>query len=147
MKIIFFKKSFQFFLIFHFLNASLVSGSIEQDKTILIKKINNKIASLSKQRNDLKNLKRWNDLKENNYTKQIIKLKASLKKLGFKEENILSIDQKIKLLQKKLKYLNNNKTNSKNRNNWFDKKELLYKKEAGPLIDSIIQLKMTQKKN
>ena len=129
------------------MNVSLVFGSIEQDKTILIKKINNKIASLSKQRNDLKNLKRWNDVKENNYIKQIIKLKASLKKLGFKEENILSIDQKIKLLQKKLKYLNNNKTNSKNRNNWSDKKELLYKKEAGPLIDSIIQLKMTQKKN
>mgnify|MGYP005631916275 CR=1 FL=1 len=147
MKIIFFKKPFQFFLILLFLNVSLVFGSIEQDKTILIKKINNKIASLSKQRNDLKNLKRWNDVKENNYIKQIIKLKASLKKLGFKEENILSIDQKIKLLQKKLKYLNNNKTNSKNRNNWSDKKELLYKKEAGPLIDSIIQLKMTQKKN
>ncbi|WP_298778027.1 hypothetical protein [uncultured Polaribacter sp.] len=115
---------------------------LDQDKTILIKKIKNRIISLKEQRGKLKIIGKWTSVKEKSYLKQVDKLEKGLVKLGYTENERLSVDEKIKKLQKQLKYLNNNKTTQKVRDNWSDKKELDYQNKAGVLIDSVIKLKM-----
>lgn len=138
---------FQLLLIAFLLNTELSFGNDLQDKTIIIKKIKNKITSLKKQREDLKKLKRWTPFKEKNYNKQIERLELGLKKIGYKEDVSVSIEKLIKKLQKQLKYLNNDKTNGKATNNWSDKDESTYKEKAGKLIDSVIKLKMQLKQS
>ena len=114
----------------------------DQDNTVLIRKIKGRIISIKNQREKLKTLKKWTEAREKSYLAQIEKLENGLKKLGYKETIELSVDEKIRKLQKQLKYLNNNKTNQRNSNNWSTKNELIYQKKAGVLIDSIVRLKM-----
>mgnify|MGYP000274173665 FL=1 len=113
-----------------------------QDKTILIKKIKNRISSLKSKKEKLVVLKKWSDARERVYVKQIEKLENGLKKLGYKEVRQLTVKEKIKKLQKELKYLNNNKTSERNKNNWSLKDEQSYQKKATVFIDSIIKLRM-----
>ena len=113
-----------------------------QDKTVLIKKIKNRISSLKSKKEKLVVLKKWSDARERVYVKQIEKLENGLKKLGYKEVRQLTVKEKIKKLQKELKYLNNNKTSERNKNNWSLKDEQSYQKKATVFIDSIIKLRM-----
>ena len=115
-----------------------------QDKTVLIKKIKNRISSLKSKKEKLVVLKKWSDARESNYVKQIEKLEKGLKKLGYKEVKQLTVKEKIKKLQKELKYLNNNKTSQRNKNNWSLKDEQSYQKKATVFIDSIIKLRMVK---
>ena len=145
-----------FFLLF-FITGSSFSNEIEikgdffkmkvyQDKTILIKKIKDRIGSLKNKKEKLIKLKKWSEAKENVYVKQISKLENGLKKLGYKETKELSVKERVKKLQKELKFLNNNKTSQQNRNNWSKKDELKYQEKAKVFIDSIIKLRMIKNK-
>ncbi|MDD7915982.1 hypothetical protein [Polaribacter ponticola] len=119
---------------------------VYQDKTILIKKIKDRIGSLKNKKEKLIKLKKWSEAKENVYVKQISKLENGLKKLGYKETKELSVKERVKKLQKELKFLNNNKTSQQNRNNWSKKDELKYQEKAKVFIDSIIKLRMIKNK-
>lgn len=116
--------------------------SFNQDNSILIQKIKDRITALKEQKEKLKEIDKWTDAKEKAFLHQLKKLENGLKKLGFKEEKILTVDEKITLLQKELKYLNNNKTNQRNSNNWSIENENSYQQKATVLIDSIIKLRM-----
>ncbi|TMM28874.1 hypothetical protein FDT66_13295 [Polaribacter aestuariivivens] len=112
-----------------------------QDNTVLVKKIKARISALKKQRKKLKNLKKWSSVKEKSYVEEIKKLEAGLKKLGYKESNNLSVEEKIKKLQKELKYINNNRVNKNAKNSWTKEDDAIYEKKASKLIDSIIKLR------
>ncbi|WP_435416209.1 hypothetical protein [Polaribacter aestuariivivens] len=114
---------------------------LKQDNTVLVKKIKARISALKKQRKKLKNLKKWSSVKEKSYVEEIKKLEAGLKKLGYKESNNLSIEEKIKKLQKELKYINNNRVNKNAKNSWTKEDDAIYEKKASKLIDSIIKLR------
>ncbi|QTE22947.1 hypothetical protein [Polaribacter cellanae] len=115
---------------------------LEQDYTILIKKIKAKINFLKKQRKKFKTAKKWSPVQEKSYLKQLTTLKMNLKKLGYNEGKELTIQQKIIKLQKQLKYINNSRVNKNAKSGWTQKDDSIYEKKASKLIDSIIKLRM-----
>ncbi|QOD61624.1 hypothetical protein H9I45_04015 [Polaribacter haliotis] len=115
---------------------------LEQDYTVLIKKIKAKIDFLNKQKEKFETAKKWSPAKEKNYLKQVKTLEENLKRLGYNEEKELTVQQKIKKLQKQLKYINNSRVNKNAKDGWTKKDDSIYEKKASKLIDSIIKLRM-----
>ncbi|QTD38485.1 hypothetical protein JL193_04135 [Polaribacter batillariae] len=115
---------------------------VEQDYTVLIKKIKAKIAFLKEQREKFKTAKKWSLAKEKKYQKQVKTLEKNLERLGYKAGKELTVEEKIKKLQKQLKYINNNRVNKNAKNTWTKKDDSIYEKKASKLIDSIIKLRM-----